>query len=824
MGIGTTSPDDKLHVNQGSDAFRGITIEGTTPGLYLKDTQATNAHHIGSNGNYLYFLEDSNQSGGYNNILAFWDPSNNFVFQTGNVGIGTTSPGAKLDVNGEIRSDKTVNGISFSSTGGGASFSAFDVYTATNGGLLRLYDENGQTVNIDGRSASGDTYFNNGGNVGIGTTSPDAKLQVGGITDSNGSPGSFNIAGSYGVDSWARAYVVSNTNILSILQANNTALQNGGAYRVTGHIDGTGTDQSSRAVFWNQNGTWFCNVTGQSGASSNSISFLVDATTGLPSVKTYHANNYTVRVWHERINLNEGTGTDNSRHYFGADAYMTQIDNDISMFTATYSGNNTTGKLGIGTASPSEKLELSGSDNLSIKLSRNNTDTTYVTTLTNNYSSSLGTELKSGTYNILTHGNSVGTSLNFTNGAMTFDFRDSEKMRITDTGNVGIGTTSPSEKLEVIGRTKITQSGDALRINSSDANGPYVTWQNNGSNIGYIGAGYHLWSSPNNIATSLGIRAQTRLDLGIQSSVHMTMLDSGNVGIGTTSPTTPLHVDGIAQIVTGSDNAFYGGNYVRVFGNQNFGFRNTGGLIIANISMSGNSYFNGGNVGIGTTAPSQKLHVAGNMRLQNQFYDSTNSTGSNGQVLTKTSGGTIWADNKGLTPITPGGITATIVGETIEIAFNQSTTSNIDYYQVWSSDDGGDYGIIGQIAPADFSSTMTVVDTTFVTGGTMSYRVYAVKAGVYSPAGTVSKAYTVSALDVTNMTVVNLNTAYYVQYEKPVSRFIDHIEIWMDSQTTQAALNRSNATLVYSGQNASYMRSVGTSSNFHQFWVEVVTS
>ena len=164
------------------------------------------------------------------------------------------------------------------------------------------------------------------------------------------------------------------------------------------------------------------------------------------------------------------------------------------------------------------------------------------------------------------------------------------------------------------------------------------------------------------------------------------------------------------------------------------------------------------------------------------------------------------------------------MGETIEIAFNQSTTSNIDYYQVWSSDDGGDYGIIGQIAPADFSSTMTVVDTTFVTGGTMSYRVYAVKSGVYSPAGTVSKAYTVSALSVTNMTVVNLNTAYYIQYEKPISRFIDHVEIYMDSQTTSAALNRSNASIVYSGQNASYMRSVGTSNNFHQFWVEIVTS
>ena len=103
VGIGTTSPDDKLHVNQGSDAFRGITIEGTTPALYLKDTQATNAHHIGSNGNYLYFLEDSNQSGGYNNIMAFWDPSNNFIFSLGNVGIGTTNPSEKLEVAGNAR-------------------------------------------------------------------------------------------------------------------------------------------------------------------------------------------------------------------------------------------------------------------------------------------------------------------------------------------------------------------------------------------------------------------------------------------------------------------------------------------------------------------------------------------------------------------------------------------------------------------------------------------------------------------------------------------------------------------------------------------------
>ena len=88
----------------------------------------------------------------------------------------------------------------------------------------------------------------------------------------------------------------------------------------------------------------------------------------------------------------------------------------------------------------------------------------------------------------------------------------------------------------------------------------------------------------------------------------------------------------------------------------------------------------------------------------------------------------------------------------------------------------------------------------------------------------VSQAYTVGPLSVGNMSVINLNTAYYVQYEKPESRFIDHIEIYMDSQATQAALSRSNASIVYSGQNASYMYNVAKSRNFHQFWVEVVTT
>ena len=175
-------------------------------------------------------------------------------------------------------------------------------------------------------------------------------------------------------------------------------------------------------------------------------------------------------------------------------------------------------------------------------------------------------------------------------------------------------------------------------------------------------------------------------------------------------------------------------------------------------------------------------------------------------------------------PGAPTNVSTKIVGDTIEVIFGKSSTNNIDYYQVWSSDDGADFGIIGQVPIDDFSATMTIVDTTFNTSGTMSYRIYAVKEGVYSSPTLVSQVYTAGTLSVINMSVISLPSAYYVQYDLPLSRFIDHIEIYMDSQPTQAALSKSNASIVYSGMNSSYMHSVGSSRNYHQFWVEVTTT
>ena len=175
-------------------------------------------------------------------------------------------------------------------------------------------------------------------------------------------------------------------------------------------------------------------------------------------------------------------------------------------------------------------------------------------------------------------------------------------------------------------------------------------------------------------------------------------------------------------------------------------------------------------------------------------------------------------------PNAPTSVTSTIVGQTIDLTFNESSTSSIDAYLVYSSVDGSYYGLIQVIPPADFSSTMSVIDTAFTHTGTQAYRVYAMKYGILSSAGTASVSYTVYSAEPSNVEVININNAYYVQWNPPSTndRFVTSYNVFKHEASTAGALLRASASLVYSGLNTNYMYQINgnNNNNYHQFWVE----
>jgi hypothetical protein len=176
-------------------------------------------------------------------------------------------------------------------------------------------------------------------------------------------------------------------------------------------------------------------------------------------------------------------------------------------------------------------------------------------------------------------------------------------------------------------------------------------------------------------------------------------------------------------------------------------------------------------------------------------------------------------------PAAPTSLSLSVVNDTVNVTFTASATSGIDSYFVFSSVDGGDYSLISMIAPDDFAATMSIIDNAFDATGTQAYRIYAVKNGIISADLTGNTSYSVtSPLEPTNMSAVNLNTAFYIQWDAPSvnARFVSAYNVYKHEHATESSLDRDSATLIYSGNNYSYMYAVsgGDNNNFHKFWVE----
>ena len=289
----------------------------------------------------------------------------------GNVGIGTTSPDARLnvayssgDINDVVFQDTIRVRGDWTSAGSGpaitftnyhssandqnpdtddynlAAIQASDIYGKWSGGLKFFVtprsDDGGE---IGGTSLVEAMLIDSGGNVGIGTTDPGGyRLTVN---------GSANVQGTLHTDAlflkssafemWHRSYTVRSDNPRVILQENGSEINSSGSYRVTAHIPGTGTHTGATAVFWNSDGKWYVNQTVQPVHSSNHIGFSVTSD-NKPVIQTWHANDYSISVLHERMFLGEDS-TENTRYLFGMDG-MLSYKNDGHLYLNSFDSDD----------------------------------------------------------------------------------------------------------------------------------------------------------------------------------------------------------------------------------------------------------------------------------------------------------------------------------------------------------------------------------------------------------------------------------------------------------------------------------------------------
>ena len=209
VGIGTTAPATTLDVNgvatirsniqSGSSASQFVILSGTsaTTGAYLIANGSTygtapgnmylTTFNTGSNIPAIYFRSSDGST-----------VTNDMVISQGNVGIGTTSPSQKLEVNGNIsltgngtNGNATINGQKSqgslildanSDPNNGASLVLYGSSSANYPGSVRFlsYQTNGKIVfsNYNGSTWPDQMTVLANGNVGIGTTTPLRNLEI----------------------------------------------------------------------------------------------------------------------------------------------------------------------------------------------------------------------------------------------------------------------------------------------------------------------------------------------------------------------------------------------------------------------------------------------------------------------------------------------------------------------------------------------------------------------------------------------------------------------------------------------------------------------
>ena len=229
-----------------------------------------------------------------------------------------------------------------------------------------------------------------------------------------------------------------------------------------------------------------------------------------------------------------------------------------------------------------------------------------------------------------------------------------------ENGNVGIGTSAPKEKLDVRGNIYMNSGTNSNHIfwfghhmTMGTKPGDYYhntfSLKPGGASQGNLVSRFQMYTTNSDFQETLKVRIH---------SEGNSFFNGGNVGIGTTAPKEKLDIRGNIYINSGvDDNHIYWGSHYMTMGTRPGDYAHNvfslkpGGASQGNlvskfqmytvssnfqetlkvlVNTAGSSFFNGGNVGIGTTSPIEKLDIRnGNLMVYKnsiKLLDKNNST------------------------------------------------------------------------------------------------------------------------------------------------------------------------------------------------------
>jgi len=525
VGIGIASPATKFHVLDGTSSLRfrqnGTVAETLTVGpsggdaaIYLGDIADTVRAGL-----YYDTSENDLQIRGYNNSTRI------LIDSAGNVGIGTTAPDGNLNVQ---RTAASAGWIINGQTVGVANDSGLFMDASNN---IELAVRNGSGTLTGAVRSSGITFFN-GGNVGIGTSSPDGKLDIatGGSSDVVAALGGTFPAFTYrnGTGSWFHA----------------------------------GKHPSSDYFY-----------IGRGGTPTTSVDVVVDSTGNLGIGTTSPL---------ARFNVNAGGAIVSSDgDYFAGGAYFNGGWKNSVASQGGWVLRNTAGELAIQTAPPNgaagsalsmaERMRIDGNGNVGI-----NTTTTLGAKLF----VSQGAAASPATSGNMTTGAVIGSS---TAGQALNVGTDADGVwyNAAYANNAGVARihrwlTGGTERMRIDTSGTVTANG-ILKSGSTGSNGQFdLARTSDGLSVGKITMTESSQVMNYNNVLGSGIHS-----FSVNNTERMRINSSGNVGIGTTSPAKQLHITKAAKadIGTLTDGATITPNFDA---NQNFSVTLGGNRTLAN--------------------------------------------------------------------------------------------------------------------------------------------------------------------------------------------------------------------------------------------------